>query len=89
MSQPCKTVRPRKDKFKDLDFAGWSESGWVGAFSKHFFSYLKGRDKGTAIGLTTLSVVGVACCTISSPAVLTTVVAITTAFGAFVLLQER
>jgi len=85
MTQPKKTVRNRKEKYGDLHFAGWSKSGWIDSV----VNYLKGCDRITAIGSLTLAVIGVACCMVSSPAVLTTVVSITTAFAALVLLLGR
>jgi hypothetical protein len=85
MTQPKKTVRCRRENYEDLDFAGWSNPGWV----ESVVTYLRERDRGTAIGSLTLAVIGVACCTVSSPAVLTTVVSIAAAFAALVLLLGR
>lgn len=85
MTQPKKSVRKRKENYGDLDFAGWSQAGWV----ESVVTYLGERDRGTAIGSLTLAVVGVACCTVSSPIVLTTVVSITAGFATLVLLLDR
>jgi len=85
MTQAKKTVRHRKENYGDLDFAGWSKLGWIDSV----VTYLRERDRATAIGSITLTVIGLACCTVGSPAVLVTVVSIAAAFAALVVLIGR